>query len=80
MEFKEILDQMQNEENPKSLYDIVSNNYYKMDKEMLKTIIQELDYAMYDILSNGEYEHIKARFYDNIQDIIDDEKRREDEE
>lgn len=79
MEFKEVLDQMQNVENPKSLYDIVGRDYYRMDKEMLKTIIQELDYAMYDILSNGEYEHIKARFYDNIQDIIDDEKRREDE-
>ena len=31
----------------KGLYDFISANYWKLDKEIMKTIIQELDYAIH---------------------------------
>lgn len=53
MQFTEVL-----RNNPNHAYDFISNNYWKMDKEELASVIKELLYALYHNTNEVEQEEI----------------------
>ena len=62
---------MTDKENPKSIYDIVAQNYWDMDKGTLATIIKEFNYATHRTIFKSEYKEIEEMFIDNLNEIIE---------
>lgn len=71
MDLKKVVELMTNEENPKSIYDIVAQNYWDMDKGTLATIIKEFDYATHCTVLKSDYNDIQENFIDNLNEIIE---------
>ena len=74
MDLKKVVELMTNEENPKSIYDIVAQNYWDMDKGTLATIIKEFDYATHRTIFKSEYKEIEEMFIENLKEIVEDEE------
>ena len=53
-----------------SLYDYITNNYFKMSKEQLKEIIINLVYNMSEQLSRDEYLKIESNFIDDLKERL----------
>lgn len=71
MDLKKVVELMTDKENPKSIYDIVAQNYWDMDKGTLATIIKEFNYATHRTIFKSEYKEIEEMFIDNLNEIIE---------
>ena len=65
MEYKEILEGLRDD----GVFGFVSNNYWKLSKDVLVNIIKELDYAAYDNLTKKEYTEITEAMLEELTDI-----------
>ena len=53
-----------------SLYDYITNNYFKMNKEQLKEIIINLVYNIREQLSKDEYLEIESNFINDLEERL----------
>lgn len=53
-----------------NLYDYITNNYFKMNKEQLKEIIINLVYNMSEKLNRNEYLEIENNSIDDIEERL----------
>lgn len=56
-----------------NVFDFMSNNWWKIEKEDLKDIAKELDYAIYEMISRLEYDKIQNDTVDNLKNIWEED-------
>ena len=56
-----------------NVFEFMANNWWEIEKEDLKDIAKELDYAIYEMVSYLDYEKIQNNAIDNLMEVWEED-------